>query len=106
MVCQDVNETEYEFTAENPYLGKADAMQQAEKLMTEGELLQATLALEAVVQAEPKNSRAWFLLGELQAECDFDNKAIAALKRYDRNGSSDWVPFRDRRGRSESILCR
>mmetsp|Transcript_5701 Transcript_5701/g.16972 ORF Transcript_5701/g.16972 Transcript_5701/m.16972 type:complete len:630 (+) Transcript_5701:246-2135(+) len=79
---QDPSETEYEFTKDNPYTTRPqEAFAEAERLLAEGEMYQASLALEAVVQNEPKNSRAWYLLGEAQAECDNDPKAIAALQR-------------------------
>uniref|UniRef100_A0A7S3A5H3 Peroxin-5 n=3 Tax=Rhodosorus marinus TaxID=101924 RepID=A0A7S3A5H3_9RHOD len=78
---RDPEVPEYEFTENNPYKNHPNPMAEAERLLEEGKMVEASLALEAVVQNEPENSRGWYLLGEAQAECDDDVKAIAALKR-------------------------
>lgn len=40
-----------------------------------------TLELEAAVQSDPKNVRAWFALGVKQQDCEREQKAIEALRR-------------------------
>jgi len=78
---KDPNATDYEFAENNPYLGDPQAMTLAERFLREGNLVQAVLALEAVVQGDPANAQAWLMLGSTQAECDADGHAIAALRR-------------------------
>ncbi|KAA8495814.1 Peroxisome biogenesis protein 5 [Porphyridium purpureum] len=75
------DETEYVFAQNNPYVGDPEAMALGERFLAEGDLTQAVLAFEAVVQADSGRADAWYLLGSAQTECDEDGKAIAALRR-------------------------
>ena len=71
----------YNFAANNPYIGNAEAMEIGLKLMSDGNLSEAVLAFEAVVQADSQNSEAWKLLGQCNQENESDTQAIAALGR-------------------------
>lgn len=73
--------TEYVFAADNPYDGQQDALERARTAFAAGSLIEACLALEAVVKADPGNTEAWRLLGTAHAENDDDRQAIAAMAR-------------------------
>eukprot|EP00883_Tetradesmus_obliquus_P013392 jgi/Sobl393_1/6343/SZX78416.1 len=72
---------EYQFAANNPFLGDPAALEKGRDLFKRGLLSEAALALEAEVQANPQNATAWRLLGTVHAENDDDRQAIAALDK-------------------------
>ncbi|GFH20458.1 peroxisomal targeting signal 1 receptor, partial [Haematococcus lacustris] len=65
---------EYVFTANNPFAGDEQALTKGKDLFRRGVLTEAALALEAEVQAHPKNAEAWRLLGTVHAENDDDQQ--------------------------------
>ncbi len=72
---------EYEFQANNPYLGQSGLLERGRAMFERGQLSEAILALEAFVQAEPQHSVAWQTLGQAHADADDDRRAIACLRR-------------------------
>ena len=77
-----LEEPEYLFSQENnPFLKKSDCFEIGKQLNKKGDLYQAILAFESDVIQNPKNSNSWRMLGKCHAECDDDNKAIAALSQ-------------------------
>eukprot|EP00195_Chlamydomonas_chlamydogama_P007749 CAMPEP_0202890112 /NCGR_PEP_ID=MMETSP1392-20130828/620_1 /ASSEMBLY_ACC=CAM_ASM_000868 /TAXON_ID=225041 /ORGANISM="Chlamydomonas chlamydogama, Strain SAG 11-48b" /LENGTH=769 /DNA_ID=CAMNT_0049573613 /DNA_START=142 /DNA_END=2451 /DNA_ORIENTATION=- len=80
---------EYVFARDNPFMGDPEAFSKGKDLFRRGVLTEACLALEAEVQANPKNAEAWRLLGTVHAENDDDQQAIAAMsKALDADPSS------------------
>jgi len=71
----------YQFAANNPYLGQQELFRTGVELMRQGQVVEATQALEAEVQENPDNSDAWLALGLAHADNDEDVKAIIALNR-------------------------
>ncbi|OEH80380.1 TPR domain-containing protein [Cyclospora cayetanensis] len=69
------------FRKENPYLKTAGGLECAQRLLAEGKLQEAILALEAEVQRHPNSSEGWRLLGECHADNEQDIEAIHCLKR-------------------------
>lgn len=69
----------YVFLKENKFKKDNDAFSFGMRCWKQGKLRQATLALEAAVQKDPKNSKTWQHLGAAQAEYDNGKKAIPAL---------------------------
>ena len=76
VVCLDASEPALYFRRENPYLEKSEGLETARRLLAEGKLQEAILALEAEVQLHPTSSEGWRLLGE----CHADNEQVTNLK--------------------------
>jgi peroxin-5 len=74
---------EYIFEPNNAYLNHADPLAEAKRLLQEGGTLQqASLAFEAALQKEHReSSEVWLALGELQAEIEKETAAIRALEQ-------------------------
>ena len=79
----------YVFTDPNPYLGRADALELGKRLFREGNLSEASLALEAAVRADASLCEAWRLLGTTHAENDDDRRAIAAMTKANEADPTD-----------------
>ncbi|KAI9208581.1 uncharacterized protein BJ171DRAFT_210654 [Polychytrium aggregatum] len=78
----DVKSIPYQFESDNPFLNHPDPFSEALRLYNEGgNLSDAVLALEAVVQKQIDHSEAWMLLGQIQAETEREIPAIAALQK-------------------------
>ncbi|KAJ3335563.1 Peroxisomal membrane signal receptor PTS1 [Gonapodya sp. JEL0774] len=72
----------YTFEPDNPYLNHPDPLAEGLRLWNEGgQLSAAALAFEAAAQKDPNDARAWMLLGQVQAENEKEDPAIAALQR-------------------------
>ncbi|KAG0199301.1 Peroxisomal membrane signal receptor PTS1 [Mortierella sp. GBA30] len=72
----------YTFEPNNPYLSHPDPMTEGIRLTEEGgSLSEAALAFEAAVQQDDTNSRAWMMLGNVQAQNEKEEPAIRALER-------------------------
>lgn len=56
---------EYQYIQENPYLNQNELMKLAEEMNSNLELVEAVKVLEAEVQKNPNNCKAWRLLGTL-----------------------------------------
>ena len=67
---------EYKFNPVNEYQGRDNLMEMAEQMNKDLDLVEAVSVLEAEVQQNPKNCKAWRLLGTLHQENDEDQKAI------------------------------
>eukprot|EP01080_Neovahlkampfia_damariscottae_P005395 gene5395-9208_t len=77
-----LEDPEYLFSQENnPFLKKNNCFEIGNQLNQKGDLYQAILAFESDVIQNPKNCNSWRMLGKCHAECDDDNKAIAALSQ-------------------------
>ncbi|KAJ3014948.1 Peroxisomal membrane signal receptor PTS1 [Thoreauomyces humboldtii] len=77
----------YEFTSTNPYIGRGAPL--SVRNLTEG-----ILVLEAEVQQDPTNAKAWYELGIRQQENENDVGAIAALRqavRHDPGLTDSWI---------------
>lgn len=72
---------QYQFSSDNPYMTSENPMEEAMKLLNEGDLTRAILAFEAAVQKDPENVEAWRLLGQCHADNENERPAIAALTR-------------------------
>lgn len=72
----------YQFEPNNHYLTHPDPMAEGIRLTEEGgSLSEAALAFEAAVQQDDSNSRAWMMLGNVQAQNEKEEPAIRALER-------------------------
>ncbi|KAG0359916.1 Peroxisomal membrane signal receptor PTS1, partial [Gamsiella multidivaricata] len=72
----------YTFEPNNPYLTHPDPMAEGIRLTEEGgSLSEAALAFEAAVQQDENNSRAWMMLGNVQAQNEKEEPAIRALEK-------------------------
>ncbi|KAF8943258.1 Peroxisomal membrane signal receptor PTS1 [Haplosporangium gracile] len=72
----------YQFEPNNHYLTHPDPMAEGIRLTEEGgSLSEAALAFEAAVQQNDSNSRAWMMLGNVQAQNEKEEPAIRALER-------------------------
>lgn len=72
----------YHFEKENPFLNHENPLEEGLRLWNEGgQLSAAALCFEAAVQKEEHNSRGWMYLGQVQAENEKEEPAIAALQR-------------------------
>ncbi|KAF9435724.1 Peroxisomal membrane signal receptor PTS1 [Entomortierella beljakovae] len=72
----------YTFEPNNPYLTHADPMAEGVRLTEQGgSLSEAALAFEAAVQQDENNSRAWMMLGNVQAQNEKEEPAIRALEK-------------------------
>ncbi|KAF9930776.1 Peroxisomal membrane signal receptor PTS1 [Linnemannia zychae] len=72
----------YQFEPNNPYLTHPDPMAEGIRLTEEGgSLSEAALAFEAAVQQDDTNSRAWMMLGNVQAQNEKEEPAIRALEK-------------------------
>ncbi|TCD71584.1 hypothetical protein EIP91_007331 [Steccherinum ochraceum] len=73
----------YQFQANNPYvLGEASRTRHHSMHSQEaGSMHESVLELEAAVQRDPTNSRAWYELGVKQQENEREQKAVQALRR-------------------------
>eukprot|EP00455_Lapot_gusevi_P026840 TRINITY_DN2831_c0_g1_i1.p1 TRINITY_DN2831_c0_g1~~TRINITY_DN2831_c0_g1_i1.p1 ORF type:complete len:694 (-),score=222.17 TRINITY_DN2831_c0_g1_i1:74-2101(-) len=69
----------YQFAQNNPYIDHEDAFQEAMRNFEAGDLSEAILAFEAVVQKNPENADCWRLLGQCHAENEEETSAIASL---------------------------
>jgi peroxin-5 len=69
----------YQFAVDNPYTEHADALAEAMQLFEAGNLSEAVLAFEAVLQKTPEDADCWRLLGQCHAENEEEAAAIAAL---------------------------
>jgi peroxin-5 len=70
---------EYQFAENNPYMQSSDPYSLGLQLMRDGNLSEAVLAFEAVVQKMPEHVEAWRYLGQCHQENESENQAIAAL---------------------------
>lgn len=68
----------YRFAESNPYDSNASPLEEGKRLFREGILNESILALEAACKRS-QSSEAWRLLGNVHAENDDDEQAIAAL---------------------------
>ncbi|KAF9334576.1 Peroxisomal membrane signal receptor PTS1 [Podila minutissima] len=72
----------YSFETNNHYLTHPDPMAEGIRLTEEGgSLSEAALAFEATVQRDMMNSRAWMMLGNVQAQNEKEEPAIRALEK-------------------------
>ncbi|KAF9208287.1 Peroxisomal membrane signal receptor PTS1 [Podila verticillata] len=72
----------YSFEPNNHYLNHPDPMAEGMRLTEEGgSLSEAALAFEAAVQRDEHNSRAWMMLGNVQAQNEKEEPAIRALEK-------------------------
>lgn len=72
----------YSFEFNNHYLTHPDPMAEGIRLTEEGgSLSEAALAFEAAVQRDMMNSRAWMMLGNVQAQNEKEEPAIRALEK-------------------------
>jgi peroxin-5 len=72
----------YQLEDENPFLDTSDAMEEGLRLWHQGgQLSAAALCFESVVRSSPDNSLAWMYLGQVQAENEKEDAAIAALQK-------------------------
>ncbi|KAF9299223.1 Peroxisomal membrane signal receptor PTS1 [Mortierella antarctica] len=72
----------YSFETNNHYLTHPDPMAEGIRLTEEGgSLSEAALAFEATVQRDIMNSRAWMMLGNVQAQNEKEEPAIRALEK-------------------------
>ncbi|KAF9971289.1 Peroxisomal membrane signal receptor PTS1, partial [Modicella reniformis] len=72
----------YTFELNNPYLTHPDPMVEGIRLTEEGgSLSEAALAFEAAVQQDESNSRAWMMLGNVQAQNEKEEPALRALEK-------------------------
>lgn len=72
----------YTFEPKNHYLTHPNPMAEGIRLTEEGgSLSEAALAFEAAVQQDETNSRAWMMLGNVQAQNEKEEPAIRALER-------------------------
>jgi len=71
----------YDFDKENPYKNHENInfLELAKKLISEEKIHDAILALQAEVQKNEQSSEGWCLLGQLHAENDEDELAVACL---------------------------
>jgi len=73
---------EYFLEQENPFVDTTDPMEEGLRLWREGgQLSAAALCFEAAVQRDESNSLAWMYLGQVQAENEKEEPAIAALQK-------------------------
>ncbi|EJD02851.1 TPR-like protein [Fomitiporia mediterranea MF3/22] len=72
----------YQFQPHNPYLNVEGTQQTMHHVMhTQRSIYESVLELEAQVQRDPTNARAWYDLGVKQQENEREPKAILALSR-------------------------
>ncbi|KAG0315218.1 Peroxisomal membrane signal receptor PTS1 [Dissophora globulifera] len=80
----------YTFEPNNPYLAHPDPMTEGMRLIQDGgSLSEAALAFEAAVQQDENNSRAWMMLGNVQAQNEKEDPAIRALEKAVQVDSSN-----------------
>jgi peroxin-5 len=72
---------QYRFSEDNPYMEAEDPFTLGLQLMRDGNLSEAVLAFEAVVQKSPDNADAWRYLGQCNQENEDESQAIAALSQ-------------------------
>lgn len=72
--------TDYIFQKNNPFIlnNTIPTLEEATSLPV---LVESILALEAIVQNDPKNAKAWLQLGNYQQENEREPQAISALKK-------------------------
>eukprot|EP01022_Parablepharisma_sp_SALTPOND_P015319 TRINITY_DN2153_c1_g1_i1.p3 TRINITY_DN2153_c1_g1~~TRINITY_DN2153_c1_g1_i1.p3 ORF type:complete len:355 (-),score=34.84 TRINITY_DN2153_c1_g1_i1:787-1851(-) len=70
---------EYTFAESNSYINQENCIELAKKLISEEKLQEAIIVLQAEVQQNPASSEGWCLLGQLHAENDEDEPAVACL---------------------------
>lgn len=84
----------YEFQANNPYLLGSSTRTHAMHANYGQSFFESMLQLEAAVQREPTNARAWFDLGIKQQENERESLALSALRRaaeLDPNHLPSWL---------------
>ena len=67
---------EYRFNSSNPYATSQNPLGQASELVSRGNTTEAIMALEAHLQKNSKDAKAWRLLGKLHQENDQDKSAL------------------------------
>ncbi|RKO94197.1 hypothetical protein BDK51DRAFT_15452 [Blyttiomyces helicus] len=84
---------QYSFTAANPYLSRPESF--LTNPLLHRDLTESILALEAAVQNDPTNGKAWLALGLRQQENENDSAAISAFRAAldaDPEGAADaWL---------------
>jgi len=75
-----VEDKEYEFETENPFLTHENPFEEGLQLADNGNLSDAVLAFEAAAQKNPENVEAWYRLGAVQQENEKEIAAISALR--------------------------
>lgn len=78
---QNARPHEYLFEENNPFMGDPEAFEKGIALFKEGNLSEAILAFESVVQKDPGHANAWHHLGLVQAENDKDYQSSLALEK-------------------------
>ncbi|MFH4978554.1 hypothetical protein AB6A40_005263 [Gnathostoma spinigerum] len=71
----------YAVQSNNPFLHDKNVLESGEESMKAGLLSNAILQFEAAIQQNPKNSKAWYMLGICQAENERDDFAITAFRK-------------------------
>lgn len=72
----DAIQKEYQFRSENPYETIINPLDKAAERIASGNRIEAIMALESHLQKNPKDLKAWRLLGKLHQENDQDRKAL------------------------------
>eukprot|EP00510_Aplanochytrium_minuta_P000980 CAMPEP_0184014004 /NCGR_PEP_ID=MMETSP0954-20121128/5367_1 /TAXON_ID=627963 /ORGANISM="Aplanochytrium sp, Strain PBS07" /LENGTH=553 /DNA_ID=CAMNT_0026294335 /DNA_START=215 /DNA_END=1873 /DNA_ORIENTATION=- len=71
----------YEMQDNNPYKDNADAFQIGMEHFKKGELKEAIMAFESVIEKDVTHAEAWRMLGVTHQESDQDRKAIQCLEQ-------------------------
>uniref|UniRef100_A0A0N5AGJ3 TPR_REGION domain-containing protein n=1 Tax=Syphacia muris TaxID=451379 RepID=A0A0N5AGJ3_9BILA len=71
----------YKFKKNNCFIGKEVKIEDSLKFIEQGQLSNAILCLESLLQKDYNDSKAWYLLGLCQAENEDDRSAICAFKQ-------------------------
>ncbi|KAJ3272955.1 Peroxisomal membrane signal receptor PTS1 [Terramyces sp. JEL0728] len=93
-VITDPRSSQYQFSQKNPYLEYT-----AEELassVTNHNLTESILALEAMVQKDPQNATAWHQLGKKQQENENEFAAISAFRKsidIDPQNLESYIPL-------------
>mmetsp|Transcript_11836 Transcript_11836/g.15414 ORF Transcript_11836/g.15414 Transcript_11836/m.15414 type:complete len:594 (+) Transcript_11836:233-2014(+) len=76
-----VSQQPYEMQTDNPYKDNPDAFEIGMEHFKKGELKQAVLAFESVIEEDVTHAEAWRMLGVTHQESDQDRQAIQCLEQ-------------------------
>ncbi|KAJ3255878.1 Peroxisomal membrane signal receptor PTS1 [Boothiomyces macroporosus] len=93
-VITDPRSSQYQFSPKNPYLKFSEA--ELQRSVSNHNLTESILALEAMVQKDPQNATAWHQLGKKQQENENEFAAISAFRKsidIDPQNLDSYIPL-------------